>query len=161
MATHRELAHQLENELHADGDMGIKLRELAVDIIERHIKYAIAEECKRWTCICPKKESAAQRNEREHVKGGEIVDKHERCVCQRISKEVIAYDPRCPVHGMPSNAPTAADALKAVRSLSEIVCSMIPAKNLAETLSILNGCEDILNGNRNTDAAQSIIRECK
>jgi hypothetical protein len=118
-------------------------RDYAIGYAERHLREA-----------CEEAVRAAQENTRQ----GRLMAKDpwpEKCVCKQMSQDVIAFDPRCPVHGAPSSRPTPEDALKAVNDIARLMHGGTP-----EDWDILStGITDLLAGHRDTPAAKAIIGE--
>lgn len=138
MTTLRERADKLLDALYHRSSVDDEL-----NTIERHLREA-----------CEEAVRAAQENTRQ----GRLMAKDswpEKCVCKQMSQDVIAFDPRCPVHGAPSSRPTPEDALKAVNDIARLMHGGTP-----EDWDILStGITDLLAGHRDTPAAKAIIGE--
>jgi len=153
-------------------------KEDEIAAIERYLddacKEAVREERKKWTCTCPKEETAAQQNEREKVHA--YYEKAILCVCKHIQEDVIAVDPRCPKHGANPNRPKAEDgsmdctclykgcrvhpATDALKAATRIA-TMMGCSKPEEWNDFIAGCNDLLNGWRDTAAARTITGEVK
>lgn len=145
---------------HATTPTATYMRKIVKQHLREACEEAVREECEKWACTCPKKETAAQRNEREKVHA--YYDKPGGCLCEQVGESVFKISHDCPKHGPHANRPTAADALKAVVKLLSMIrsgkaFSVSPME--AGAPSFVVGCDDLISGRRDTPAARAITGE--
>jgi len=129
------------------------------DVIRHHLDEACREAVEEKCAGCPvAREDAVQeyiKHNRPEAVAALRAAAEASCVCQRLSKNLFGTSHDCPVHGPHASRPKAEDALKAATRIA----TMMGCSKPEEWNDFIAGCNDLLNGWRDTAAARAITGE--